>query len=617
MLKSRWEASPLFRNTVLVSSILTILGLAWSAHFFWTQTPSNEKQKAAEKEVMDTIEEEAPLAQSVEEAVSAVPATSACAENVAVEVERDATDLGPSLEDYEDLVRKLLQRGAQSLGPKVAKGMKVGTILQDKVSTLADKAKALVMTELTDIAGSVARALEMEELMLLLDADAAISSNFPPLSILLAGVLVPVNLTISIICHIAQVLLVLVPVLCVAIYSEWADWDHPCTSIRGLRQWARVVLLLAALITLARLIQVVKCQLAKNEIRNKCEGMKEKLAKVEASAASGLGGIEDLKQLFTFHAANLQNAVVCEGRTRVNIFSHIVGLGTLLWLLTIFWNLYLYFGYMFVPGVVAFHPSAADDPSYCAAWVTVCAAKLSIILALLFFFGNVMTVFFWVSETSLSMDSVAEKIVAYAKAFDNVSLGLPVATILVKAFLLRGATDVLCARFAVQVREKSTLANEMMETEKRLQAIKAQLDAKESEMNGLKQDMIASGGYLAAQADRMNTNPKDMQEKGAELMEEAKRQAAQLEKDTSEEIEKIMVRIREMMDRAKAAAEEAAKQAAEAADQASQQALEAAELAKAQAMEVAEQAAEQASQAALQVGEAAAQAKKQAESLVK
>ena len=88
----------------------------------------------------------------------------------------ETKDLGPGLEDYEDLVRKLLQRGAQSMAPKVAKGVQVASILSDKLSSFTTKAKALVVTELTDTLGSVAQSLQMEEFM-----------------VLLAGLLVPVG----------------------------------------------------------------------------------------------------------------------------------------------------------------------------------------------------------------------------------------------------------------------------------------------------------------------------------------------------------------------------------------------------------------------------------------
>ena len=101
--------------------------------------------------------------------------------------------MGPGLEDYEDLVRTLLQRGAQSMAPKVAKGVQVASILSDKLSSFTTKAKALVVTELTDTLGSVAQSLQMEEFMVLLDEDAALKANLPPISVLLAGLLVPVG----------------------------------------------------------------------------------------------------------------------------------------------------------------------------------------------------------------------------------------------------------------------------------------------------------------------------------------------------------------------------------------------------------------------------------------
>jgi len=293
--------------------------------------------------------------------------------------------------------------------------------------------------------------------------------------------------------------------------------------------------------------------------------MKVKLA--EATARPSNTGLEELKQLFIFYASTLQHALACEARTRVNVFSHIVGFGTLLWVLTTFWNLWLYFGYLFVPGVVAFHPAAAGEPSYCAAWVTACAAKVSILLALLFFFGNVMTVFCWISETSLSMDSIAEKIVARAKAFDQMSMGLPVAQILVKAVLLRGSTDILCSRLAAQMREKDGLSQEMAETEKQLAALKAELEAKNAEVDAIKSKMLSEGGYCAAQAERISASAGNLEvakAHGAEVIEEARRKAAMLEKQTGEEIEKMLAQIKVLMEQAAAAADLAKQQAQEA-----------------------------------------------------
>lgn len=536
----RWEASPTLRVQLYVCAVMCGIALVASLIFFYTSTPTSEVKEMKEGLETAEISEPAPEPEAVAE---------------------EPKNLGPALEEYEDLVRKLLQRGAQSMAPKVAKGVQVASILSDKVSSLTTKAKALVMTELTDTVGSVAQSLQLE--------DAALSANMPPISVLLAGLLVPVNLNFNIVCHLLQVVLVLIPVLCVAGYSEYADQDHPCASIPGLRLWARSVGVIAGLVALARLLQVAQCMYAKAEIRRKNDEMKVKLA--EATAQPSNTGLEELKELFIFYASTLQHALACEARTRVNVFSHIVGFGTLLWVLTTFWNLWLYFGYLFVPGVVAFHPAAAGEPSYCAAWVTACAAQVSILLALLFFFGNVMTVFCWISETSLSMDSIAEKIVAQAKAFDQMSMGLPVAQILVKAVLLRGSTDVLCSRLAAQMREKDGLSQEMSQTEKQLAALKAELEAKNAEVDAMKSEMVSQGGYCAAQAERIAAgNLEVAKAHGAEVIEEARRKAAMLEKQTGEEIEKMLAQIKVLMEQAAAAADMAKQQAQEALAQAAE-----------------------------------------------
>mmetsp|Transcript_12920 Transcript_12920/g.24373 ORF Transcript_12920/g.24373 Transcript_12920/m.24373 type:complete len:646 (-) Transcript_12920:44-1981(-) len=526
-----WEASETLRNQLYVLAVVCSAGLAGSLVFFYTSTPGSERKEVDESFV---------------EAEAALPA-------------KDAEEAGASLADYEDLVRTVMQRTADHLGPKVAKGAQVQTILNDKVGSLADKAKAFVMTELTDTVGTVANALQIEEFMVLADDDAAAAASFPPLSVLLAGLLVPANLNLNIACHLLQTFIVLLPVLGVVGYSEYADADHPCKSIPGLRLWARTVGVIAGLVTLARLVLAVKCMMAKAAIRRKNEEMKEQLAKATSESSTG---IEELKQLFLFYATTLQHAVVCEGSTRVGFFSHIVGFGTLLWLLTTFFNTYLYFAYMFVPGVVAFHPSAADDASYCAAWVTVCAAKISVLLAVLFFFVNVMTVFCWASETVLSMDSVSSKIIAKAKAFDNVGLGLPVAQLLVKVLLFRGSTDILCARLAVHLREKDGLSQELAQTEQRLAQLKAELEAKDKQVDAIKAEMTSEGGGLDAAKAR-----------GMEVIEAAREKAAVLEKQTAEaaanpESQDMLNTIKSMMDKAFEAADAAKEHASAAAGQA-------------------------------------------------
>ncbi|CAE7343513.1 trpD [Symbiodinium sp. CCMP2456] len=550
-----WEASETLRNQLYVLAAVCCFALAGSLVFFWTSTPGSDRKEIDEPEAVE----------------AAIPA-------------KVVEEAGPSLADYEDLVKSVMQRTADHLGPKVAKGAQVQSIVNDKVGSLADKAKAFVMTELTDTVGSVATALQMEEFMVLVDDDAAVAASFPPLSVLLAGLLVPANLNLNIACHLLQTFIVLLPVLCVVGYSEYADADHPCKSIPGLRLWARTVGVIAGLVTLARLVLAIKCLLAKSAIRRKNEEMKEQLAKATGHASST--GIEELKQLFLFYATTLQHAVVCEGK----------------WLLTTFFNTYLYFAYMFVPGVVAFHPSAADESSYCAAWVTVCAAKISVLLAVLFFFVNVMTVFCWASETVLSMESVSSKIIAKAKAFDNVGLGLPVAQLLVKVLLLRGSTDILCARLAVHLREKDGLSQELVETESRLAQLKAEIEAKDKQVEAIKAEMSSDGAGLEAAKSR-----------GEEVIQSAREKSAVLEQQIAEaaanpDSQDMLNTLKSMMDKAFEAADSAKDQAERMATQAASTAGEyaaAAEDYKAVAEKYAGQAASAAGEYAAAAGAAA------------
>jgi len=176
----RWEASPTLRVQLYVCAVMCGIALVASLIFFYTSTPTSEVKEMKEGLETAEISEPAPEPEAVAE---------------------EPKNLGPALEEYEDLVRKLLQRGAQSMAPKVAKGVQVASILSDKVSSLTTKAKALVMTELTDTVGSVAQSLQLEEFMVLLDEDAALSANMPPISVLLAGLLVPVNLNFNIVCQ--------------------------------------------------------------------------------------------------------------------------------------------------------------------------------------------------------------------------------------------------------------------------------------------------------------------------------------------------------------------------------------------------------------------------------
>jgi len=580
--------------------------------FFALSPPAKEPVKIEEEE-----QKEAAAVEAVETEASKVEA----AEPMVKEAERVDEEAGKqeeseeSPQDYEEMVRQMMQKAQDKFGPKFEAGGAVMKIFEDKAATFGDKAKALVLNELNDTAGSVARALEEEDFMALLEWDATIAANFPSLSILLAGLLVPLNLSVNYACHMSQLLLVSVPLAIALIWSEYADWDHPCNAIPGLRSWARIVLAAVLACTVARIAMMKRISSAEADLKQKTAEMRAEIAKAEADGEISIG---DLKTLFLNHSTTLQYAIVCESRCNSSIFAHMVGAGTLIWLLSTFFNFFLYFKYMFVPGVVAFHISAAGDPTYCAAWVTVCASKIAIVVATLFFFMNLCTVFCWLTQTVLNLSS--EKIAAAARSFDNANMGIPFAQLVVKAFVSRAQTDVLIAKFAVSMREKSDLAKEYTDVETRLMALKAQVERKEQQVKKTEEEMDAlGGGTIESSVERMTESGLDfstMQQKGAAIIDAAKAQAAGLEVAATDEIEKLVEQLQELMNQvtesdsykaaqakaaeAQAAAEEAAKQAQAAAQDAARQAQEMADQAAKQAQEMADQAAKQAREMAEQ-----------------
>eukprot|EP00933_Yihiella_yeosuensis_P060581 TRINITY_DN63332_c0_g1_i1.p1 TRINITY_DN63332_c0_g1~~TRINITY_DN63332_c0_g1_i1.p1 ORF type:complete len:703 (-),score=220.14 TRINITY_DN63332_c0_g1_i1:161-2269(-) len=518
------------------------------------------------------------------------------------------------LADYETLVKKMIARGEQQFGPKFKEGAEVHTILKDKVSTFADKAKALALTEINDTCGEVAKVLEAEEFSTMMEWNETIESNFPPLSVLLAGLLVPVNLSTAFVSHLIQIFCTTLPVLVATMAALYMDRNRPCASIPSLKPWAAITAAMALAITFARFALLIRIAQAQSALQAKSAEMRTRLAVAEAGGSNV--GWTNVKELFICHSTTLQYATVCEARCRMSTAAHIVGAGTFAWLILTSWNMYLYFAYLFVPGAVAFHVDAAGEPTYCAAWVTACSAKIGLLTAVVFFFLNFFTVINWAISTVFNSESIAQNIAKTAKAFDRANMGIPVAQLLVKVFLMKGSAEILAARFQVAMREKNDLAQEYAEIEGRLMALKAKVDAKEGEVNHMEEQMAATGGgTLESSAMLMSQRGVDievMKKKGTEMVESAKASAYKLEEAATDEIEKIVENLQQLMEAvteseqfksAKASAEKAAEQAKEAAAQAQEQAQVLAAQAQEQGKILAAQAQEQGAKLAAQAQE--------------
>merc|ERR1719375_234666 len=277
----------------------------------------------------------------------------------------------------------------------------------------------------------------------------SVEEHMPPFSVLLAGLLAPATLSIFLWCHILLIIFALLPVAGLCGWAVYTDWGQPCGVIPGLKTWAVVQGSLALILILARVVMAIQVARAQGQIAAKSKEMRRKLDVAEARVeASGSGaGISDLQELFVIHSVMLQHALLAEDGTRRSFFNHILGVGTVLWLVAVFWVWGLTLCFTFIPGVVAFHPDARGaGRDFCAAWACVVAARLTIVCAVLFLFVNVGTVAAWVSDVAITASEA--KILEKARAFDQSIGGVPIAEMLVKAVVVRGPRETAMARLA-------------------------------------------------------------------------------------------------------------------------------------------------------------------------
>merc|ERR1712060_29098 len=134
------------------------------------------------------------------------------------------------------------------------------------------------------------------------------------------------------------------------------------------------------------------------------------------------------------------------------------------------WTFVLTIGWTFVPGVVAFHPSAEQvaGESFCGAWATVFTARLSCVLTIVFFFPNFLTVVRWLTDNILHSPGFCTRILEKAKFVDDNLMGLPLTQVLVKAFLLRGTSEVASVQLAVTLHDKEQLQRDRVQMQEQL-----------------------------------------------------------------------------------------------------------------------------------------------------
>jgi len=445
--------------------------------------------------------------------------------------------------DYQQLMQVLCQKIAQEVGPKLAKGGAVRNVLDTRMSSFTDKAKNFLLNEMNCTAGAVLREMNAQEGMLLLDWNDAVEANFPPLSILIAGILSPTILNGMAAHHLLQLITVCLPVFILCAWAVVIDWNTVC-AIPTIFAWLYTQCTLAFLLTMGHGMLLLKIYSGKSMLNAKTKEVQEGM-----HHSGKAGGFDAMRQEFIGNAIVLQEALLIENGIRKSLWNTIVGLSTSTWLLTTVWNLTLICGWTFIPGVVAFHPKAAEvaKGDFCGSRATVLCLRISMILAVLYFFLNIVTVVHWACNILIESPAFSKFVLGIARRIDAKGTGLPVMEMFVKAFILRGSSDTLIARLAVVHHQKSSLEKKKVDLEKELLAVSAQIDGcalEEDSLRSKSQDCAD----LAAQLHKLSAKSLDLEEwkkQGDTAIDVAELKAEEVKAATTEALQELWDKIQQ------------------------------------------------------------------------
>lgn len=392
--------------------------------------------------------------------------------------EDDKAPLIGADKDRMTMVMDAVDKVREQVAPKFAKGAEVRTVLEDRMSDFKDRAKSLVVSELNGTCAAVMRAMDEEEHKMILDWNQAIKVSFPPLTILIAGLLSPSLMTLAFWGYFAQCFLVLLPVLLLCIWAKIEDAGTIC-AIPTMHIWVDWNLFLTAIMVVAQLALMVQIKLSSNKLaarrasmHHKLEAEAEKRKQMEAPqtmtgmATTAVADIGEMRSIFVSHSVLLQEAVLLEDRIRSSFWVNIAGIGTILLIITTMWTVVVVFGWTFVPGVTAFHPKAKTvaKEDFCGSWASVFTARLTCVMSMLFLIVNIAVVVVWFSDKFGSSDAFAKRVLQKAADIDKSMMGIPVVQTIVKALVLRGhGQDFTAANLAVAMYERDELEKESAE----------------------------------------------------------------------------------------------------------------------------------------------------------
>jgi len=493
-----------------------------------------------------------PEPKSVEEEASEEPEVTEVTAEDSAAAEQAEKEADVKASNYQKLMRLLVQKAAQEVGPKFSKAAAIKSTLESRLISLPGKVKALLINEAVGTAGSILASEACPEAMLLFDLDKASGANFPPTPVLIAGALSPAILGFMAVHHALQLVTVGLPVFILCLVAIMVDSQAPCPGIPSLVAWIWTQTFLAVCLVIGHAALLLKIFLGKKKLAAKAQELQDKNDGNDNTRDEAVGGM-----------ILLQEALLVEADIRGSVWTSIVGVATCVWLVTGFWNIFLSARYTFVPGVVAFHPGAAKfaPESYCGAWMTIIVLNISLLLTMLYLIANVLNVGQWICNLMVENQGFQQAVIQQGRNIDG-QMPVPMVELLMKAFLLRGTSDTVNARIGVVQSKKALLEKDLAEMEAKTAALDkdivgvvAQEDALKAEA---KEKGIVSEGNLASlgMGKMEDVSNEEMQAMAAD---EAEMQAKALKEETDKGIEDLMGMMNAALEAAKAKAAEAAR----------------------------------------------------------
>jgi len=131
-----------------------------------------------------------------------------------------------------------LMDGFQALSAKLQPEIpRLKRLMEERATEVGENAKAFVCCELEDVAKSLREAMAENEAELMLEWNATVDANLPPMSVILSGSLSPIIMSTALLNHTLQLFMLFLPVSVLCILAMINDHGKEICVIPTLTTW--------------------------------------------------------------------------------------------------------------------------------------------------------------------------------------------------------------------------------------------------------------------------------------------------------------------------------------------------------------------------------------------